>query len=214
MKISGGLSEKGVVVGNTYDKYGSRNPIVRKIMRGFESTLLELVNIANPSSIYEAGCGEGYWVLRWCEQGLAVRGSDFSSTVIELAKTNAIERNLPADLFNQRSIYELQPDEDSADLVVCCEALEHLAQPETALQVLNRIAQKHAIFSVPREPIWRVLNIARGKYWSQFGNTPGHIQHWSQRDFIELVSRYLKVEQVRAPFPWTMLLCSPNRNSS
>ena len=91
MKISGGLSDKGVVIGNTFDKYHSRNPVVRGIMRGFEVALIKLVDAANPSSIHEVGCGEGYWVLRWLEQGLDVRGSDFSSTIIELANNNAKE---------------------------------------------------------------------------------------------------------------------------
>jgi len=30
MKIAGGMAEEGIVVGNTYDKYGSKNPIVRR----------------------------------------------------------------------------------------------------------------------------------------------------------------------------------------
>lgn len=214
MKISGGLSEKGVVVGNTFDKYHSGNPVVRKIMQNFESTLLDLLNVANPTSIHEVGCGEGYWVLRWLEQGLAARGSDFSSSVIKLARHNATERNLPEELFKQQSIYDLQFEQDSADLIVCCEVLEHLEQPEEALSVLQKITQKHVIFSVPREPIWSALNMCRGKYWADFGNTPGHIQRWSQPEFIKMVSQYFDVEQVRAPFPWTMLLCNPGKNAS
>jgi hypothetical protein len=46
MKIAGGISENGIVVGNTCDKYGSRNPLVRKIMRGFGANLMELVGLA------------------------------------------------------------------------------------------------------------------------------------------------------------------------
>jgi SAM-dependent methyltransferase len=212
MKISGGISEEGVVVGNTFDKYHSGNPIVRMIMQGFESALMQLLNEANPSSIHEIGCGEGYWVLRWLEQGLVARGSDFSNTVIDLARKNALERELPGELFKQQSIYDLQPGQDSADLVVCCEVMEHLEQPEEALRVLQKITNQYAIFSVPREPIWSITNMARGKYWSDFGNTPGHIQRWSQREFIQLVSGYFDVIQIRAPFPWTMLLCSPDRD--
>ena len=212
MKISGGISEKGVVVGNTFDKYHSGNPIVRMIMQGFESALMQLLNEANPSSIHEVGCGEGYWVLSWLEQGLVARGSDFSNTVINLARNNAIERDLPEKLFKQQSIYDLQPGRDSADLVVCCEVMEHLEQPEEALRVLQKITNRYAIFSVPREPIWSITNMARGKYWTDFGNTPGHIQRWSQREFIQLVSYYFDVVQIRTPFPWTMLLCSPDRN--
>lgn len=211
MKISAGLTEDNIVIGNVFDKYGSRNPIVRWIMRGFESDLSDLVRMAAPSSIHEAGCGEGYWVLRWVRQGLAARGSDFSTTVIDMARANAAAQGLPESLFEVRSIYDLDPQKDGADLIVCCEVMEHLEDPEQALGTLREIASNNVILSVPREPLWRILNMARGKYLSAFGNTEGHIQHWSQRSFIKLVSRYFEVVEVRAPLPWTMLLCRVRR---
>lgn len=207
MKISGGETEKGIVVGNVYDKYNSRNPIVHLIMQGFGKTLSELVRKTTPNSIHEVGCGEGYWVLRWNEQGVATRGCDFSEKVIELARDNAVECGLSPTLFDLRSIYDLEPRRDSADLVVCCEVLEHLEYPEAALQALRRVADKHLIVSVPREPLWCALNILRGKYLGNWGNTPGHIQHWSKASFIKLVSKYFEVVEVRSPLPWTMVLC-------
>lgn len=209
MKISGGMSEDGIVVGNTYDKYQSGNPIARRLMKGFENSLLDLVEIARPESIHEVGCGEGYWVMRWLEQGLAARGSDFSDKVIDLAKTNARERQLPEQVFKQQSIYDLNTGGDSADLIVCCEVMEHLQHPGDALKALQGLAARHVILSVPREPIWSVLNMARGKYWSDFGNTPGHIQRWSRTAFVQLVSGYFEIVDVREPFPWTMVLCRP-----
>lgn len=74
MKISGGLKENGIVIGNTYNKYGSHNPIVRKIMEGFDSALSDLVSKAAPKSIHEIGCGEGFWVLQWNQKGMLARG--------------------------------------------------------------------------------------------------------------------------------------------
>lgn len=209
MKISGGISEDDVIVGNTYDKYGSRNPLVRWIMHGFESRLEELVALAKPASIHELGCGEGYWVMRWSAQGHHVRGSDFSATIIEMARSNARERGLPETLFEQKSIYDFNPVTDSAELIVCCEVLEHLEYPDLALQALQKTTGRHVIFSVPREPLWGVLNMARGKYLSQCGNSPGHVQRWSRRAFVRLVSRYFRIQEVRSPLPWTLLLCSP-----
>ena len=175
MKLSGGISEQGVVVGNTFDKYQSRNPIVRRLMWGFESAFGDLVALADHATIHEVGCGEGYWVLRWLDQGLDIRGSDFSKIAIDLAKQNASDRALPTNIFMQRSIYDLQA-EDGADLIVCCEVLEHLEDPAEALRILKNITRRHIVLSVPREPIWSTLNMARGKYWHALGNTPGHIQ--------------------------------------
>jgi hypothetical protein len=48
--------------------------------------------------------------------------------------------------------------------------------------------------------------MARGAYWRSLGNTPGHLNHWSKGSFVSLLGRYGSVEQVRSPFPWTMLL--------
>lgn len=209
VRISGGAKENGIVVGNAYDKYGSRNPIVRWMMGGFESALSEFVAKASPTAIHEIGCGEGYWVLRWTEQGMIARGCDFSTHVIKLARENAAGRGLLPSLFEARSIYDLEADRDGAELVVCCEVLEHLEHPDAGLQALQRVVGQHLIVSVPREPLWRALNLARGKYIADWGNTPGHIQHWSKGNFIRLVSKYFEVLEVKSPLPWTMLLCRP-----
>lgn len=209
VKVSGGIREDGIIIGNTYDKYGSRNLIVRRLMQKFESSLTDLIAKAAPQTIHEIGCGEGYWVLRWQELGFKARGCDFSSKVIEIARKNAENQKLPVSLFNARSIYDLTWDADAADLIVCCEVLEHLERPEEGLRALRRVVGRHLIVSVPREPIWRVLNLARGKYIADFGNTPGHIQHWSKRDFAVLVSKYFEIVEVKNPLPWTMLLCRP-----
>ena len=71
---------------------------------------------------------------------------------------------------------------------------------------MARCAQRHLLVSVPREPLWRMLNMARGAYVAQLGNTPGHLNHWSKRSFTALLQARGEVVQVRSPFPWTMLL--------
>lgn len=219
IKVSGGVQEDGIVIGNTYDKYNSRNPIVKWMMNGFHEALSDLVSeaktqfeIKNPNAelnIHEIGCGEGYWVMRWNEAGLNARGCDFSKKVIELAKENAIAKGINPDLLNAKNIYELDANDDKADLVVCCEVLEHLEDPRAGLAALQKITQSHLIISVPREPIWCGLNLVRGKYISDWGNTPGHIQHWSKQKFVQLVSEYFEIENIKSPLPWTMLLCKP-----
>lgn len=206
MHLSKGRSEDGIVVGNTYDKYGTKNPVARYLVNGFSDALDSLVERTGARTIHEVGCGEGYWVLRWQKAGQQVRGSDFSTQAIDLARTNAGEAGLDAQ-FRVASIYDLSPPDDTAELVVCCEVMEHLEEPERALSVLAKLASPHLIVSVPREPVWSWMNMARGKYWRDFGNTPGHIQRWSKRRYLELLSRYVDIVEVRSPLPWTMALC-------
>ena len=71
---------------------------------------------------------------------------------------------------------------------------------------MARCAERYLLVSVPREPLWRGLNMARGAYLAQLGNTPGHLNHWSRRSFARLLSRFGQVVELRSPFPWTMLL--------
>ena len=41
----------------------------------------------------------------------------------DLAQANALNRKLPVETFHACSIYDLNPQEDAAQLVVCCEVL-------------------------------------------------------------------------------------------
>ena len=68
------------------------------------------------------------------------------------------------------------------------------------------MARRHLLVSVPHEPLWRILNVARGAYVRELGNTPGHVNHWSKRSFVRELARHGEVVQARSPFPWTMLL--------
>ena len=211
IKLAKGDKENGIVIGNAYDKYGSKNPIVKVIMKGFHDSLNGLVNKVKPKSINEIGCGEGYWVIKWSGKGILTKGSDFSEQVIEIAKENAKSQRVDPDLFSVKNIYELEEGKENADLIVCCEVLEHLDDPKLALQSLEKIVDHYLIISVPREPIWRFLNLLRGKYIKDLGNTPGHLQHWSSAKLVDLVSNYFEIIEVKKPFPWTMLLCKAKK---
>jgi hypothetical protein len=109
--------------------------------------------------------------------------------------------------FEAQPVEQLEPEADSAQLVLCCEVLEHLDDPKRALDVLAELARPWLIASVPREPLWRALNLARLSYVRDLGNTPGHLSHWSKRGFVRFLSRRFEVIEVLSPLPWTMALC-------
>lgn len=206
-EVLSGETDNNIVAGNYYNKYATKSLIARYLVRGFERSLKHCVGLVAPHSIHEVGCGEGYLALQWVKSGYQVKGSDFSEKAIAMVRKNALAMNLDPDIFYKRDIYELNPETDAADLIVCCEVLEHLENPELALQTLTSITRKYIVLSVPNEPLWSCMNIARGKYLSNFGNTPGHRQRWSRKRFVALVSQYCRIYLVNKPTPWTMLLC-------
>ena len=197
------LIEEGLVVGTGSDKYETKNPLAQYLLRQFDKSIAELVNLARPDSIFEVGCGEGHVTDILLKNSTAnIQALDISQTIVDIAR-DAID-STRVD-FQQFNIYDLA-EKDIADLVVCCEVLEHLETPETGLMRLAEKAAPYAIISVPREPLWRLLNFMRGAHVSNLGNSPGHIQHWSQKAFIQFVETQFEIVSVKAPLPWTVLL--------
>jgi 2-polyprenyl-3-methyl-5-hydroxy-6-metoxy-1,4-benzoquinol methylase len=192
--------------GNVYDKYGTRNPVARRLMAGFMADLDELVARTGAREAHEVGCGEGEISIRLAGRGIRMRGTDAFGEVLEEARRRAAEANVEID-FEAMPIERLEPERHAAELVVCCEVLEHLQDPERGLEVLSRLARPWLVASVPREPLWRALNLARLSYVGALGNTPGHRNHWSKRAFERFLGTHFEVTEVVSPVPWTMALC-------
>ena len=198
------VDREGTVTGNTYDKYGSKNPVVKKLMAGFESTLDELLEKASPTSLLDVGCGEGVLTHEWAGRidGRVV-GIDLDDPVLHKEWETRQAPNLEYLVMKAENL----PFEDDAfDVASAIEVLEHVPDPAHTVAEMARVASGWLLVSVPREPLWRGLNMARGAYWKELGNTPGHLNHWSKRSFVQLLSKHGEVVEARSPFPWTMLL--------
>ena len=192
--------------GNHYPKYTTRNPLARRLVSGFMAALADLAERSGAKQVHEVGCGEGFLCTMLAQKDFTVRGSDISAPAVAIARQRAAALGLRVT-FRAADLHDLTPETDSAEILVCCEVLEHLTDPARALALLARLARPHLIVSVPREPLWRMLNLARGRYWAALGNTPGHLQHWSTRGFLALLEDHVEVREVRTPLPWTMALC-------
>jgi 2-polyprenyl-3-methyl-5-hydroxy-6-metoxy-1,4-benzoquinol methylase len=200
------VDREGTVTGNTYDKYGSTNPVVRRLMAGFEGTLEELFRQAEPQSLLDVGCGEGVLTHQWAQQlgdDRRVVGIDLDDPALHAEWAKRTAPNLEYRVMKAENLPFADGEFDAAAAI---EVLEHVPDPEHTVAEMARVAQRSLLVSVPREPLWRALNMARGAYWKDLGNTPGHVNHWSKRSFVALLSRHGEVVEARSPFPWTMLL--------
>ncbi len=196
------MNDPKFYAGNVYDKYGSRNPIERLLMGSFLNSIRDFIYPLAIANVLEVGCGEGHlagYVGRLKE--FDIEAVDISAEILKIAAESYKEIR-----FRQVSAYHLPYRDNSFDLVLASEVLEHLDNPVRALEEGWRVTRKYCVFSVPNEPVWRIANLMRFRYISRFGNTPGHVQHWSKQQFIKLISEKFEVLKIRLPFPWIVVL--------
>lgn len=196
---SGQFSRRG-----NFQKYESRNPLQRLLIRHFERRVGELVEAAHADSILDVGCGEGYtvdYLLRGNGQ-LRIQGLDYDWPAVRQARAKH-----PGVLFQLADISRLPYASASFDLVLCLEVLEHLVEPLPALEELRRVTGRRCLISVPNEPFFMLSNFLRGKNVRAWGNDPEHVHLWTAGQFRHLVGRYFDVERIWRPYPWVLAEC-------
>ena len=187
--------------GNTYDKYASTNPVERRLLAAFFTKLDTLLPTSAPDRILEVGVGEGKVATR-----LARRYPQAQITGLDLPDDDLRNHWRTAELTGLFASAERLPFADNTfDLVLAIEMLEHVERPDYVLAEINRVATGPVVLTVPWEPAWRLANLARGAYLKDLGNTPGHIQHWTRKAFRTTVSRHLSVRSASISFPWTLV---------
>lgn len=192
-------------------KYDNENPIHIYLVKHFIKNLVELVSKTGKRKVFEIGCGEGQNLGVLYQLGYECKGIDILPEAVRLSKDNFASRGMNVNI-NTGNIYMKSDLPNQDQLIICMEVLEHLEHPEQAIKNIVDVTDEYFIVSVPREPLWRILNFCRGKYMKDLGNTPGHINHWSKKDFVNFCSMYAEVIDVRTPLPWTMVLCKKTRS--
>lgn len=192
-----------IVRTGNYIKYASRNPLKRFFIKRFLERVARTISVLNPENILDAGCGEGFVLGYLKKQGLTpdLTGVDVSETALSAGLSI-----FPGLKLMKGSLYELPFADESFDIVLCLEVLEHLAAPEKAIEEIFRVSKKYCLVSVPNEPFFTLANMVSGNHFKTFGFEPEHVNFWGEKKFRNLISNYAEVVKVSRPFPWLMLL--------
>ncbi|OGH09014.1 MAG: hypothetical protein A2152_01985 [Candidatus Levybacteria bacterium RBG_16_35_6] len=188
-----------MVVTDNYKKYTSKNPLKKLFINNFFNAICNELCGLGINSILDVGCGEGFTLKRLKQKAIGNKftGVDSSKEAITLGK----KENPNLDL-RVGDIYNLKFKDNSFDLVLCMEVLEHLKEPEKALAELKRTSKKYLLLSVPNEPWFYLFN------YTQWGKDIGHINKWSARNFKKFAGASgLKILSVKTSFPWTIIIC-------
>ncbi len=190
---------------SNYEKFQTGNPVVRKLIDRFYGKVERLVAPLGPQTVLDAGCGEGETLERL--GGLldgAVTGIDLNPESVEFAA-----RRIPSGTFQVGDLTALPFEDDSFDLVLCLEVLEHIPDPGPALAELSRVCRGQIVLSVPSEPWFRLGSLARGKYLKGWGNHPEHVNHWNPRSLRRFLETSTEVVAVERSTPWLVAQVRP-----
>jgi SAM-dependent methyltransferase len=179
-------------------KYGSSNPVVRRLLDRWSGRLRSVVGEVS-GTIVDVGVGEGLCL----ERVLASPAVDGRVVGVEYRWDKAtLARRLDGVLAVVGDAGMLPLPPRSTDLVTCIEVLEHLPAVAPAVAELARVTTDRCVVSVPWEPWFRLGNLGRGKNLARLGNDPEHVQWFTPARLRRtLEASFQEVRVVRA-FPW------------
>jgi SAM-dependent methyltransferase len=199
---SGGFGQKT----DNAAKYERAGGLERRLLTRFRARLLDEVVPLSPRRVLDAGCGEGH-VTAWLARALPA--SEVTGVDGRAEALTAFRRRNPGSRAVEADLSALPFGDYAFDLVLCTEVLEHLDEPRTVLRELGRVCAGHLFLTVPHEPFFRAGNLARGRYTSRLGSTPGHRSTWGRRGFLRLVAAEAEPVHWISMFPWQGVLARP-----
>lgn len=193
-------------------EYESNNLIKRYLFKNFYHRINQILRSVLTSShnVFEIGCGPGESSDRISK--MLYPENEFIVTDYDVRHINMIRKLRPHLNARQADVLSLTEEDNEFDLVIMLEVLEHISDFHRALEEVFRVSRRYVLISVPREPLWRILNMLRLQYLTKFGNTPDHKNHWSTRSIIKLLNKYGKVVKCHQPLPWSIMLVEKIQN--
>lgn len=186
-----------------YLKHTSQDPIRQWTINSLYKAIIGGLNNLNVSTILDAGCGEGFILdrLQEAQIGKNLVGIDISKDAINLGKILFPKLDLRVG-----DITKLPFKNNSYDVVICTEVLEHLKNPRKALKEMIRVSKKYLVLSVPNEPIFSLKNLLIGRNITRLGSSIQHINLWTSWGFRKFVKQEkVMILKSKYPFPFTLL---------
>ncbi len=175
--------------------------------QAFVARVCRMVLDAAPRTVLDAGCGEGFVTAALARRAAHVEltGIDADAEAVAFARAHFGEQAR----FETGTVYALPFEDDAFDTVLCSEVLEHVRDPDRAMAELCRVARRHVVVTVPREPYFHWLN-ALGRRLG-LDDDPGHVNFWTHAGFASFVRRHVAAPRFATKHLYRLAVGRPAR---
>lgn len=164
---------------NFYEGYADKiqekrlkSPYVLRRYLHEQTYLVSLKYIKPGQTVLEVGCGEGILAVLMAKKGAIVTAVDISEKNLEAAKKLADKEEVGIEFF-KADAENLSFNDNSFDVIVADNVLEHLPDFKKGLAEIKRVTKKNAIIVLPTcfNPCAWVL-LGGDVYWKITRRTP------------------------------------------
>ncbi len=148
-------------------------------------------------TLVDLGCGDGQWSVEVSQKyNFKLIGIDYNSLRLE-----RYHQNLPQAEARFGSCLEIPLENDSADIVMFHQVLEHIPEPGLALREIHRILRAGGwlILSVPNEGTWLKQKVQYRWIEPHLLETTDHVNFYTRSSLRELLTaNHFTVHQLDA----------------
>lgn len=175
-------------------KVGLKDRVLEGWFNGKTGELAKGVRVRATDTVVDVGCGDGAFIGFCARQGAEVVFVDRDEA--SLATTEARIKDSPAHAY-RAILSECDPiplEDDTGDLVICTEVLEHVADPVSLVRELVRVAKPGAQLMIT-VPDYRSEKLVATTAPPQYFEAPNHIRIFAPGQLREmLVDAGLEIE--------------------
>lgn len=159
-------SNKEKLYNDWHKSLGDAESNFETLQQPWYQTVMKLLPDLNGKKVLEIGAGRGdfsIWLAKKYDQANIV-GTDFSPAAIELArsKTDGSLTNLS---FRVENAEQLSFENDSFDVIISCETMEHVFNPDIMAKEMNRVLKPGAVFILTTENYFNGMILMWMKTW-------------------------------------------------
>lgn len=130
-------------------------------------------NAPEDANILDVGCGLGD-VLNDLDDHYALFGMDYAQSNVKIAKKRLEGK---AEIV-QGNIYALPYEDNSMDVAICLEVLEHIEDDARAVREIARVLKPNGLL---------IAAVPYTYYWPAYQRLLGHFRHYTRSSFSDLM---------------------------